>query len=344
MKKKTKILTAILACTLAVSAMGMGYASWKTDITANGNVTASGKWDVVVTDAAMETSTGAEISGKEINYEMARTNVKSDALIAAVISASAWVDDEALLGTQSEEKMSAYTYYYAVDGSKYDLSNVTGITKETRDAIVADETTITISDNLNMYYRYCENSSLGTLGTADYANASAALVVDGLINDTAALLQEKYSDTYQNYVLVYFSNSLMKSNHTIAAFNGVESNPVATISDDGTEIIYPDVTFSLPGAWAKYTFTVTNNGTVNANLANAVFTLGTEQADQLVLDAPDLSDEVLAPGESCTLTLVVEVPAEYEGAELNANGTLTIKLPYSQDVVETAPEATHKHL
>ena len=275
---------------------------------------------------------------------MARTNAKSDALIASVISASTWVDDETLIGTQSEEEMSAYTYYSAVDGSKYDLSNVTGLTKEERNEIVADESTITISDYLKMYYRYCNNSSLGTPGTADYSNASSELVVNGLINDTSKLIQEKYPDTYQNYILVYFSASLMKSNHTIAAFNSIEGDPIATILADQTEVTYSDVTFSLPGAWAKYTLTVTNNGTVNANLANAVFTLVTEQTDQLVLDAPDLSDEILAPGESCTLTLVVKVPAEYEGTELNANGTLNIKLPYSQDVVETAPEATHKHI
>ena len=55
-------------------------------------------------------------------------------------------------------------------------------------------------------------------------------------------------------------------------------------------------------AWASYTVTVTNNGTVNANLAGAAIALDTQNPEQLTLNQPDLIDETLAPGESCRRT------------------------------------------
>ena len=58
---------------------------------------------------------------------MVRTGVKSDSLIAATISASTWLNEgqDDLIGTQSDESMSQYTRYYAVDTSKFDLSDIT---------------------------------------------------------------------------------------------------------------------------------------------------------------------------------------------------------------------------
>lgn len=102
------------------------------------------------------------------------------------------------------------------------------------------------------------------------------------------------------------------------------------------------MTFGLPGAWASYTLTVTNQGTVNANLAGAVIALETKTPEQLTLTKPELSDETLAPGQSCTLTFVIQVPEDYEG-ELNAAGRLTVTLPYGQDTVEPAPGVGHTH-
>ena len=81
---------------------------------------------------------------------------------------------------------------------------------------------------------------------------------------------------------------------------------------------------------------------VNANLAGAAIALDTRNPEQLTLNQPDLIDETLAPGESCTLTFVLQVPQDYIG-ELNATGTLTVTLPYAQDTVEPAPAAAHTH-
>ena len=65
------------------------------------------------------------------------------------------------------------------------------------------------------------------------------------------------------------------------------------------------------------------SSTANANLEDAVIRLDTEDADQLSLDAPDLSGKTLAPGESCTITVVVE--ALDDGSDtLDASGRLSI--------------------
>ena len=93
--------------------------------------------------------------------------------------------------------------------------------------------------------------------------------------------------------------------------------------------------------FAAWQTNITGSGTASANLADAVIELNTE-SDQLVLDKPDLSEEVLQPGESCTITFVVKVPEDITG-DLDAAGTLTVTLPCSQAAVEAAPAAGHTH-
>ena len=238
--------------------------------------------------------------------------------------------------------MSKYTNYYAVDTSKFDMSNISGMTKDDIAKITSDDSTLVISDNLKMYYRYLNPAS-------SYDNkvsaACAEKVVDGLINDTFTLLQSFAPDKYQDYALYYLSASGGKFSYSIAA---MESETESIPSDgeavviNGAEANFADVSFGLPGAWAEYTITVANNGTVDASLADAVIELSTD-SDQLELDKPDLSDETLKPGESCTITFVVKVPDSVTG-DLNASGALSVKLPYSQAAVEAAPSASHSHI
>ena len=151
--RKRHVIAGAAVCVAAISALSIGFASWHTDITANGSVTASGKWSVEITDAKLSTSTGASTSKETTTYSLTRTGVKGDALIASVISAGTWVDDESLIGTQSDEAMSKYTNYYAVDTSKFDMSNISGMTKDDIAKITSDDSTLVISDNLKMYYR-----------------------------------------------------------------------------------------------------------------------------------------------------------------------------------------------
>ena len=95
---------------------------------------------------------------------------------------------------------------------------------------------------------------------------------------------------------------------------------------------------SLGGAWAEYSLTVTNNGTVNANIANCKFSTS-ELSDSFVVDTPEVKDEVLAPGESATVTFVVKAA---DKAELNAEAqSFSVSMNYVQDTVDSAPSATY---
>lgn len=347
MKKRNVICAALLAGAMAVSAMSMGFAAWQTNITGSGNVAASGKWDVAITDASLNLSSGASASQTVTTYELQRTGVKDDTLIAATISSSTWVQDAALVGTQSDSKVNGYqyVYYYAVDTSKYSLDTLESYTtKDAMNVVREDPTTVCLFNELNAYYRYVSGDP--TVGTAAGSQASAAKVVDGMLRDSIALLKERFPDTYQNYLIVYIGGSGWgQFSHTIASM--VEKTDIVAVDGENgvsytaTDVNFADVTFGLPGAWAQYSLTVTNNGTVSANLADAVIELNTD-SDQLVLNKPDLSEEVLQPGESCTITFVVKVPDTIT-EDLDATGTLTVTLPYSQATVEAAPVAGHTH-
>ena len=343
--KKSRIITALTLCAVtAVSVMSIGLTSWQTTITGSGSVSAAGKWDVAVTDAGLQLSTGASASKEMTTYELERTGVKSDALITSVLSSSTWLEEgqEEKIGTQSEEALSKYTYYYLVDTTKYDMDNISALTKEDVAAIVSDESTVVISDYLKAYYRYIKPT---TAYDSEKSTACAAKVVDGLLRDSYQLIADMVPDHYQDYMLVYLSSTGGKYSYSIASMVektetvGVDAEDAVTYTD--TEVSFADVDFTLPGAWAQYSITVTNNGTVDANLSDAVIELETD-SDQLVLDKPDLEKEVVKPGESCTITFVVKVPDTVTG-DLDARGRLIITLPYGQISVEAAPAASHSH-
>lgn len=331
-KKRGVIIGSVVTAVAVVSA---SFALWSTTLNGNGSVTASGNWQVEITDADLKlSSTGASASVGDL--ALVRSGEKADTLIASVISSSTWLsaDQQDLLGTQSDEPMSRYTYYYAVDSTKYDLTDITSITEEEYQQIAADPSTFVVSDHLNMYYRYVTGVSDGTPETSAM---TAQKVVDGLLRDTTAALQVMYPASWQNYVLVDM-DSHGTWNYVIASMGSASGEETATFT--ATDAAYADVEFTLPGAWAQYSVTVENKGTANANLEDAVIRLDTEDADQLSLDAPDLSGKTLAPGESCTITVVVE--ALDDGSDtLDASGRLSIELPFVQDTVEEAPSASY---
>ena len=116
----------------------------------------------------------------------------------------------------------------------------------------------------------------------------------------------------------------------------------ALVTRTDTSAAYSDIVFTLPDAWASYTLTITNKGTADAHLSDGVISLEGADSAQLRLDAPDLSDDVLAPGQSCTVQVVVQ--ALDNGSDtLDTSGALKIDLPYSQAAVEQAPQAGHQH-
>ena len=326
----------------AIAIIGTSFALWATTLKGNGGISASGSWQVEFTDADLSvSSTGTAVSAE--TYALDRANVKDDTLVAATISSVKWLSagQQDLVGTQSDEAMSKYTHYYAVDTTKYDLSNITAITEEKYAEISTDSSTFVVSDHLNMYYRYVKGLNDGS---AAAAQTSAAKVVDGLLRDTAAALKELYPDTWQNYALVNM-DQYGKWNYIIASMkktsvSGSDLTKEERASFTADEVNFADVAFSLPGAWAQYSVTVTNKGSVDANLENAVIRLDTENEDQLSLDAPDLTGKTLAPGESCTIQVVVKALDNGTGS-LNASGRLVVELPYAQDTVEPAPSASY---
>lgn len=332
--KKCGLIIGAVAAALAI--IGTSFALWATTLTGNGSVSASGNWQVEITDAALSVSSkGAAVSTE--NAALTRANIKDDTLVASTISSHTWLssDKQDLIGTQSGEAMSEYTRYYAVDTTKYDLSRINYFGKDEFDAISTDESTFVVSDHLNAYYRYV--SGLND-GSAAAAQESAAKVVDGLIRDTEAALKELYPDTWRNYALVYVTpsnfNPAKPYNYVIANMHPLTADFTAT------EVTYADVAFSMPGAWAQYSVTITNNGAADANLEDAVIRLDTENKDQLGLNTPDLTGKTLAPGESCTITAVVKALDNGTGT-LNASGRLIIELPYVQSTVEPAPDASY---
>ena len=120
----------------------------------------------------------------------------------------------------------------------------------------------------------------------------------------------------------------------------------ATLSEDGLTGQFGTVHFGQSQTWASYTVVVTNTGNVTANLANWSLETSDLPSNIYHVKKPEFSaGDTLAPGESCAVTVVAEVnaTAELDGAEA-VPGSFNISLQYTQDEVETAPEAAYYHI
>lgn len=361
MKMKKRICMLALAGVMAVSALNLGYAAWKTDITATGSVTANGKWNVRVTAADMEVSNGATATLDYSSYQL----IQNEAITKNQMSNLALeiANNKASLKSNVGKELAKYKqnamsgWVWLVDTTRFDLSQLGTLESEPRRLLMLDgmekgyiirvyeDNTApdgTVVPRMNGWYG--ANTTIGSSSFLDIKDETAKSVTEQLVAKSDAVIKQLRPDTYQDYTLVLVRSDY-SNQFVIASMGNADGTEVSPTTYTDTEVTYADVTFGLPGAWAKYTFTVTNDGTANANLTNITCELETnpEETDQLVLDAPELEGEVLKPGESCTLTYVVKVPADYEETELNATGTLNIKLPYSQDGVDDAPTAGHTH-
>ena len=356
--KKKKICTLAVAAAIGISALGIGYSAWKTEIIGNGNVASQGKWDVKVTAADMEVSEGAvaalDYSSYQLNNECTSANISQVALQVANNKAST----SSNVGKHASNKAMS-SWVWLVDTTRFDMSKLGSLATETRRLLMLDGLEngyiIRLSDKNTapdgtvipaMKGWYGGNTYLaGTI--VNIKTETAENIVDQLISESDAIIKQLRPDTYQDYALILClsdgTTDQPENQFVIASMGSADGIEASPVSYTDTSVTYSNVTFGMPGAWAKYTLTVTNAGTVNANLEDITFELQTEEKDQLVLDAPDLEEEVLKPGEKCTLTFVIKVPEDYECNDLNATGTLNIKLPYSQDIVDPAPEAGHTH-
>lgn len=66
--KKTGAAALLLCGVMAASSVGMGFAKWQTTVTAGGNVSAAGKWDVEMTNASVTLSSGAQLRENDADY------------------------------------------------------------------------------------------------------------------------------------------------------------------------------------------------------------------------------------------------------------------------------------
>lgn len=324
MKKRTRILTALTAATLAVGTMCYGFASWSSKITVDGSVSASGKWSVVVTDADLELSsagTAAEAAGE----------------------------------TASTYTVQQYPVYVDLDGSYYNFRvddlNAQTVTV-TADELAGYDTSIGVwvftsapdvtgKDN----YTFRLNKEDGVDGlTANWYNRRYVKVADDGASD-GKLIGYAIGWCYNNYS----TNTPANSNITLTyadAQSYLKENPTKStyVTTTDTTASFSEVAFSLPGAWANYKVTVTNKGTVNANLSDYSFDFTALDTEVYTVDVPTgFDDEVLAPGESCTFNFVVQVKDTAETTLESAAQSFKITLNYVQDTVDAAPSAGHKN-
>lgn len=141
MKKSGKLgAAALLLCgTLALSAMGMGFAKWQTTLHAEGDVAASGKWDVVLTDASVTLSNGAEIRGNDADYSLQNViaaNKKGQACIEAAVSRTK-VTSYPTTGTQNS-RFAVSSWLWLVDTTRFDLSKLGTLDTEQRRLTMLD--------------------------------------------------------------------------------------------------------------------------------------------------------------------------------------------------------------
>ena len=358
MKKSGKLgAAALLLCgTLALSAMGMGFAKWQTTLHAEGDVAASGKWDVVLTDASVTLSNGAEIRENDADYSLQNViaaNKKGQACIEAAVSRTK-VTSYPTTGTQNS-RFAVSSWLWLVDTTRFDLSKLGTLDTEQRRLTMLDGLeqgyVIRLGDDQTApdgtkiqgmrAWNYYRNKT-------DYFGDTAAQdkILDGLVAQSDTLLKTLRPDTFRNYALVCMAaDGTDHCDHlqfVIASMGRADGQKPAAVTRTETEAAYSDVEMALPGAWAAYTLTVTNRGTANANLSDAVIVLEGDDTAQLQLDAPDLAGDILAPGQSCTIQVVVQAVDQGKDT-LDAAGTLKINLPYLQDTVEAAPEAGHLH-
>lgn len=297
MKKRTKLLSGLTAGVLTLGAMCFGYASWSSEITVNGNVSANGKWDVAVTDASMQVSSAGAAVNAASSYnsfdkgELLATRAAVKNAMNAKIAELEANGCTVISSDDSLTKRYAYISYYPDAASKTDFRN---------------------------------KEFIGFYDTADEAKAAAAARAEEIKAAGGSVNSYGQSGAY---------------GYEIAC-----TDPSGdTVTFDSDSVTYAPVEFTLPEAWASYTVTVTNNGTVNANLKDYDFSLSELDSAIYTIEQPtNFDDEVLSPGASCTFTFVVKVNDSEDDITSEA-APFKITLNYEQDAVEAAPEAGHAH-
>lgn len=120
--------------------------------------------------------------------------------------------------------------------------------------------------------------------------------------------------------------------HISASHSSSGAEASAEAIDDSSAAL--QATLSIPGAWACFSLTVENRGTSGAVLSQVV--QRDETADPLLVSF-GISDhdagELLAPGEQCTVSIVVELDPELTAETISSDGDFNLSLVY--DAAET---------
>lgn len=371
--KGKRIIISLAACAaIAISAMSLGIASWQTAITGSGSVTAHGKWDLAITDADMSiSSVGAEAKLDYSEYSLQAKTLTATQYGNLCISASVpreSYSSSAVRGEQSKTiglDKNQNCHLCLVDSTRIDITRFGHIPTNNDDGRAAMYRTLADKTDSNAAIIRLRDTNTAPDGQqieplkawnyykskTDYFGDTSVQgkITEDLILKSDELVRKLRPDTYQNYVLVNFACDQVTDatkdqsglQFIIAEMGSTDGTAPKSATYTDFTATFSDVSFALPGAWAEYNVTVTNRGTVDANLSGLDINLNTE-SEQLVLDKPDLSGEILKPGESCTVTCVVKIPSEVTG-ELNADGALSINLTYGQNNIEPAPAAGHSH-
>ena len=337
MKKRTKLLSAITAGTMALGVMCFGFAQWSTEISANGTVSANGKWDVKITDASItKISNGVTPSLEAVTVERTAQVVEYNVILKYVG------------GVNDPNSKPNGAYMYVIDDknpqtvniTKDELAEFTAQLMIPRDkryyttAVIPGDSGLTnfkvnVDESKSSLINYYRPNVLDTTTYSLHLNDDGAN--EGVVVGKAIgwLIGGFYKDLDGSVQLTYKAAN--------AALENAESSTTYPAQFTDTTADYGNVNFSIADAWAEYSLTITNNGTVNANLSNCKFNI-TELSDEFVVDTPNLNNKVLAPGESCTATFVVKVNSE---GELSADAQpFSVELTYVQDTVDEAPSAS----
>lgn len=337
MKKRTKLLSAVTAGTMALGVMCFGFAQWSTEISANGTVSANGKWDVKITDASItKISNGVTPSLEAVTVERTAQVVEYNVILKYVG------------GVNDPNSKPNGAYMYVIDDknpqtvniTKDELAEFTAQLMIPRDkryyttAVIPGDSGLTnfkvnVDESKSSLINYYRPNVLDTTTYSLHLNDDGAN--EGVVVGKAIgwLIGGFYKDLDGSVQLTYKAAN--------AALENAESSTTYPAQFTYTTADYGNVNFSINDAWAEYSLTITNNGTVNANLSNCKFNI-TELSDEFVVDTPNLNNKVLAPGESCTATFVVKVNSE---GELSADAQpFSVELTYVQDTVDEAPSAS----
>ena len=300
------------ACLIAVCLLAVGFAKWSTDITIGGTVSAEGSWDVKVTAAELELSSGAELaSSEEAEFTAYNAYIIENAKGKDILSIDISNPYTVSLTAEEVADYTSYTYY-----NKSWASQLTG------------------SSTQSNYFYYVDSEDEVTELFGGSAYVYTYITVDCTVSQSAVVSGYEGED---GALVGYVIKAADVKN---AVYETVYSE--TTFTD--TTVSFADVIFSLPGAWASYTVEITNEGTADANLSDYSFEFSDLDEDIYIVSTPEIDeDSVIEPGQTATLVFTVQVDPDYAESTLSAEAeSFTVTLTYEADTVdEEVPDASY---